>query len=76
MSPRFSDAGNHESFHARMRPAFKKRQGPKSQREVVRGDDALGSRYRVCYFYGQHHLNNADEAVRIELNDDADADLG
>jgi hypothetical protein len=33
---RFSDAGNHEPFHARMRPAFEKRQGTKSRREVVR----------------------------------------
>jgi hypothetical protein len=38
MSPelrRFSDAGNHEPFHARMRPAFEKRQGTKSRREVA-----------------------------------------
>ena len=31
---RFSDAGNHGPFHARMRPAFEKRQGTKSRREV------------------------------------------
>ena len=33
---RFSDAGNHGPFHARMQPAFEKRQGTKSRREVVR----------------------------------------
>jgi hypothetical protein len=33
---RFSDAGNHEPFHALMRPASEKRQGTKSRREVVR----------------------------------------
>ena len=32
---RFSHAGNHGAFHARMRPAFEKRQGTKSRREVV-----------------------------------------
>src|SRR5437763_10030416 len=34
---RFSDAGNPDANHALGRPAFEKRQGTKSRREVVRG---------------------------------------
>ncbi len=33
---RFSDAGNRDANHALRRPAFEKRQGTKSRREVVR----------------------------------------
>ena len=33
---RFSNAGNHDAHHALRRPAFEKRQGTKSRREVVR----------------------------------------
>jgi hypothetical protein len=61
---RFSNAGNHERFHARMRPAFEKRQGTKSRREVVRRQ--CRKLYGVLVTGVSWRADDLPRAVRVE----------